>query len=286
MERDGLLDDPRVQSLILELQDWPGPHLNSHKSPNQFFHKLAFLADLGLRCDDPGLSPVIDRILANTDEQGVPCLPIFISAAHGGKAEPQNGWALCDAPTILHTLKKLGVEDPIVDKATGYLASCIQENGFGCVVSKELGNWRGPGKKSDPCPYATLTMLKLLVLSGSRYSMEIDRCAQCLLDLWEHSRDTHPYIFYMGTDFRKLKLPFIWYDLLHVVEVLSFVASIRTDSRLQEMFALIKSKETDGGYIPESVYQPYKDWDFGQKKAPSAWMTERIHQMEHRLSTV
>jgi hypothetical protein len=286
MERAGLLEDPRVQSLILELQDWPGPHLNSHKSPNQFFHKLAFLADIGLRCDDPGIAPVIERILADTEEHGVPCLPIFISAAHGGKAEPQSGWALCDAPTILYTLKKMGVEDRRIQDATNYLATLIQANGFGCVVSKELGNWRGPGKKSDPCPYATLTMLMLMLLSESWFSNEIDRCAQCLLDLWEHSRDKHPYIFYMGTDFRKLKLPFIWYDLLHVVEVLSQVSTIRTDSRLLEMLALIKSKETNGGYIPESVYQPYKDWDFGQKKHASVWMTERIHQMENRLATV
>ncbi len=286
MERAGLLEDPRIRSLILELQDWPGPHLNSHKSPNQFFHKLAFLADFGLRCDDPGLAPIVERILSNTDAQGVPSLPIFISAAHGGKAEPLSGWALCDAPTILYTLKKLGVEDQRVNAATDYLATLIQENGFGCVVSKELGNWRGPGKKSDPCPYATLTMLKLLLCYGSQFQKEIDLCATCLLDLWEHSRDRHPYIFYMGTDFRKLKLPFIWYDLLHVVEVLSQVPAIRSDPRMQEMFALIKSKETAAGYIPESVYQPYKDWDFGQKKAPSAWMTERIHQMENRLATV
>ena len=286
MERAGLLEDPRIRALILELQDWPGPHLNSHKSPNQFFHKLAFLADFGLRCDDPGIATVVERILAQADEHGVPCLPIFISAAHGGKAEPQNGWALCDAPTILYTLKKLGVEDQRVNAATDYLATLIQENGFGCVVSKELGNWRGPGKKSDPCPYATLTMLKLLLLYESQFQKEIDLCATCLLDLWEHSRDRHPYIFYMGTDFRKLKLPFIWYDLLHAVEVLSQVPAIRADSRLQEMFALIKSKKTAAGYIPESVYQPYKDWDFGQKKAPSDWMTERIHQMENRLATV
>jgi hypothetical protein len=286
MERAGLLDDTRIRSLILELQDWPGPHLNSHKSPNQFFHKLAFLADLGFRFDDPGIAKVVERILAQTDEHGVPCLPIFISAAHGGKAEPLSGWALCDAPTILYTLKKLGVQDQKVDNAADYLATLIQENGFGCVVSKELGTWRGPGKKSDPCPYATLTMLKLMLLSESRYSKEIDRCARCLLDLWEHSRDKHPYIFYMGTDFRKIKLPFIWYDLLHVVEVLSQVWSIREDWRLQEMFALIKSKETAAGYIPESVYQPYKEWDFGQKKYPSTWMNERIQQMESRLATV
>ena len=28
-------------------------------------------------------------------------------------------------------------------------------------------------------------------------------------------------MFFMGTDFRKLKVPLVWYDLLHVLDVLS-----------------------------------------------------------------
>ena len=28
-------------------------------------------------------------------------------------------------------------------------------------------------------------------------------------------------MFYMGTDFSKLKVPLVWYDLLHVLEVIT-----------------------------------------------------------------
>jgi len=41
-------NDPRIVSLIDELRDWPGPRISSHKSANQFFHKLVFLADIGI----------------------------------------------------------------------------------------------------------------------------------------------------------------------------------------------------------------------------------------------
>jgi len=87
----------------------------------------------------------------------------------------------------------------------------------------------------------------------------------------------------MGTDFRKLKVPFVWYDLMHVVDVLSQVPKIRNDSRLLEMFNVIKKKETKEGYIPESIYMPWKKWDFGQKKTVSDWLTLCALQIEDRL---
>lgn len=43
-----MLGHPLVQGLIKELQEWPGLVLSSHKSAGQLYHKLAFLADLGL----------------------------------------------------------------------------------------------------------------------------------------------------------------------------------------------------------------------------------------------
>ena len=109
------------------------------------------------------------------------------------------------------------------------------------MVSKALGNWRGPGKKSEPCPYATLLMLKLLVEFGETYAPAIQDCAECLLGLWSNSWDKHPYMFSMGTNFRKLKLPFIWYDILHVVHVISKVPKYANDPRLVEMYEIIIS---------------------------------------------
>ncbi|MGE5601419.1 MAG: hypothetical protein ACM30E_00100, partial [Nitrososphaerales archaeon] len=49
-DREAMLAEPLVLGLLAELIDWPGPVIASHKSASQFFHKLTFLADLGLHC--------------------------------------------------------------------------------------------------------------------------------------------------------------------------------------------------------------------------------------------
>ncbi|HNT29476.1 MAG TPA: hypothetical protein PKL83_00810 [bacterium] len=278
-----LLADERIQALVQELQDWPGPQLSSHKSASQFFHKLVFLADIGLRHDDRGMKHIISTILKSADDQGIPCIGMNIGTAYGGTGKDTKAWALCDAPNVLYALKRFGVSDTRLNKATTHLAGLHQDNGFGCRVSPALGTWHGPGRKADPCPYATLIMLKLLLLDKKKYQEEIKLSTACLLDLWENSKTRHPYIFYMGTDFRKLKLPFIWYDILHVVDVLSQIPACVQDRRLLDMYAVIKTKETAQGYTPESVYLPWRAWDFGQKKQPSDWMTFIISRIKQRL---
>jgi len=98
--------------------------------------------------------------------------------------------------------------------------------------------------------------------------------AETLLSLWADSRTRHPYIFYMGDDFRKLKAPFIWYDLLHVLEVLTQFTWLRGDARLDDMLAVLQGKaDAQGRFTAEAVYQPWAAWEFGQKKSPSRWLT-------------
>ena len=80
-------------------------------------------------------------------------------------------------------------------------------------------------------------------------------------------------------------MPFIWYDLTHVADVLSQVPKNRNDSRLLEMYNVIKKKETKEEYIPESIYMPWKKWDFGQKKTISDWLTLCVLQIENRLTS-
>jgi hypothetical protein len=81
-------------------------------------------------------------------------------------------------------------------------------------------------------------------------------------------------MFFMGTDFRKLKAPLVWYDILHVLDVLSAFPWLRQDTRLLDMLGVLKNKADDQGcFTPESVWTVWKDWDFGQKRAPSRWLT-------------
>ena len=128
-------------------------------------------------------------------------------------------------------------------------------------------------------------MLQLLALfEAYRDGREVRLGAESLLHLWETSKDRHPYMFFMGTDFQKLKAPYIWYDILHVVEVLSQFDFARRDARFIEMLDLVNSKaDAEGLFTPESIWTAWKDWEFGQKKKPSAWLTFLVARVNRRM---
>ncbi|MCL2474548.1 MAG: hypothetical protein FWF37_00195 [Chloroflexi bacterium] len=95
-----------------------------------------------------------------------------------------------------------------------------------------------------------------------------------LLTLWENSLELHPHMFYMGTDFRKLKAPAMWYDIVSVTDVLSNMKSVKSDARFMKIVSLVKSKQDSSKlFTPEAVFQKFKEWDFGQKKTPPPYLT-------------
>jgi hypothetical protein len=274
--RKEMINHPKVQSLLEELKDWPGTVISSHKSAGQPFHKLSFVADLGLRKGDPYIDEIVGKVFEHKSAEGPFQLPTNIPKHFGGSGSDEWAWALCDAPIVVYSLARFGFgKEEQVQRAVKYMVGLIRDNGWPCAVSKELGKFRGPGRKGDPCPYTTLVMLKMLLqFEEWAESKEVHVGAESLLDLWSKSRELHPYMFYMGTDFRKLKAPFVWYDILHVLDTLSQFSWLKGDPRLQEMEWTVKSKANDKGrYTPESEWKAWKGWDFGQKKEPSRWLT-------------
>ena len=286
--RQGMLAEPKIQALLAELAGWPGTVISSHKSAGQPFHKLTFIADLGLKAGDPGMEAITRRILAHQAAEGPFQLPTNIPTHFGGTGEDTWAWALCDAPLLVYALVKFGLGDePQVRAAIQHLTGLVRANGWPCAVSKELGKFRGPGRKEDPCPFANLAMLKLLSQTDQRERQASRTGAETLLALWSESLERHPYMFYMGTDFRKLKVPLVWYDLLHVLEVLSRFPWLKGDSRLRDMLNLLKSKaDAQGRFTPESIWTAWKDWEFGQKKAPSRWLTLLAWRIIQRVEAV
>ncbi len=277
---------PLVQARLRELAEWPGVVISSHKSASQPFHKLSFIADLGLTVNDPRVKAITKKVMEHQSPESVMQLPMKISSAYGGSGKEVWAWALCDAPLILYSLVKMGLENNRqVRSGMEYLKGLVRQNGWPCAVSPELGKFRGPGKKDDPCPFANLVMLKFLNQTRKgRESEEARLGAETLLSLWKQSKARHPYIFYMGNDFRKLKAPFIWYDILHVVEVLSQFPWLGKDARLGEMVKIIRSKaDREGRFTPESEWKAWKGWDFCQKKEPSPWLTFLILRILKRF---
>ncbi|RPJ27223.1 MAG: hypothetical protein EHM33_08795 [Chloroflexi bacterium] len=285
--RKATLADPKIKSLLGELADWPGTVLNSHKSASQPFHKLSFIAKLGLNVDDPPVKKIVQKVMKHQSKQGPFQLPANVPVHFGGSGKDEWAWALCDAPVILSALIQLGmVDDPRIQTAVEYLNALLRENGWPCAVSPELGKFRGPGRKDDPCPYATLVMLQMLAhVPGLRESKSAKVGVETLLALWEESTEKHPYMFFMGTDFCKLKAPLFWYDILHVLDVLSHFEWIWRDKRFQQMLKIVESKaDTDGQFVPESIWTAWKDWDFSQKKVPSPGLTFFAQRILKRVS--
>jgi hypothetical protein len=279
--RKAMLADPQVRGLLAELAEWPGSVLTSHKSAGHSIHKLTFIADLGLRAGDPGVDKIVKRILKHQSSEGPFQVLMNIPVHFGGTGKYQFAWALCDAPLSVYALTKFGLgQAPRVQAATQHLVGLIRENGFPCAVSQGLGKFRGPGRKEDPCPYANLVMLKTLAQDTKWRNSQASRAgAETLLALWSQSKKNHPFMFYMGTDFRKLKAPLVWYDILHVLDVLSQFPWLRQDKRLRQMADIVQAKaDAQNRFTPESIWQAWGEWEFGQKKVPSRWLTLLAHR--------
>jgi len=270
------LSDPKISAFLNDIADYHGTLVANHKNPDLPIHKLLFLLDLGFGVDVIEIQTAINKIMENKDGNGVYQSLTNIPKHFGGSGKDIFGWCLCDAPLLLLALLKAGVDyEKHVKQGVDYLVDFHKGSGFPCTVSQEVGKFRGPGRKDDPCPYASLIMLKLLAAIPEYRETEVAQItATGLLSLWESSLERHPYMFYMGTDFRKLKAPAMWYDIVSVVDALSHFDFIKSDARFLEMAGVIKSKQDKNGlFMPEAVYQKYKGWDFGQKKTPSPYLT-------------
>ena len=284
--RENTLGDVRISSIISELKHWPCYEIQNHKNVDHPIHKLSFLAELGFNVTDPGIRQILTKVLSHQSEEGPFDILINIPKKFGGTGEAKFAWVMSDAPVIVYSVMKLNDgSNAKISKAMDSIAEIVSTNGWHCAASKTLGKFRGPGRKDDPCPYATMFSLKMLGLTkNEEYRREKTIGIESVFDLWRRRKAIKPYLFGMGTDFRKLKLPFVWYDILNMVDTLSLYKEIHNEKIFREMLSLIMEKKSEDGFIPESVYLKAKQWDFGQKKEPSEFMNAIIERITNRLA--
>lgn len=277
--RSAALTHPQVQSLIQQAGEWPGIPLTRHNDAKHIIHTLGILADIGLTKDDPGMDQVVEVLLAHRSPEGVFNSLVLVAKAFGGSGEATLSWMLCDAPTILQALARFGLADhPYVHTAAEHLVSLLQQNGWPCASSPEFGKFRGPGRKDDPCPYANLIAVRALAHIPNFAQPEVlGAGVEMLLDHWQNQEGRKMYMFGIGSTFRAIKYPLIWYDILHVVDTLSLLPFTHHDPRFKQMLqVIIDAKDEQGRFKAGSIWQAYKDWEFGQKREPSAWLTTMV----------
>ncbi len=284
-ERQAMLADQRVQALVAEAY-WPGYAIQRHNDSNHSLHKLGLLVDFGFHKGDAAIDGLMESILAHQSAQGAFQSPVSIPTAFGGSGIEEWTWLNCDAPLLLHALLAFGVEqDERIDKALSHLVELVEENGWRCTAAPEVGKFRGPGRRADPCPIANLYGLKALAQAPEMLDSRAARLgAEMLLHHWEVRNEQKYYLFAMGSDFRKIKYPFVWYDILHVVDVLSRFPSVHSDTRFQELFStLVDQADGQGRYTAGSMYLAWKGWSFADKKVPSPWLTFLVKRIQKRV---
>ena len=74
--RKEMINHPKIQTILKELKNWPGQVLSSHKSAKQPFHKLSFIADMGLKKGDPFIDNIIEKIFEHQSDEGPFQLPM------------------------------------------------------------------------------------------------------------------------------------------------------------------------------------------------------------------
>lgn len=285
-DRTELLKDPLVIECVEALKYWNEEVLERHNKPDLLIHRLALLAGLGVKSEDPGVPGIIETIMTNVNEEGVPEITIRIPKAFGGSGMPERAWIICDYPVVLYALAAMGVKHEAVDKAVGFLTSLVDNNGCRCRGS--FPKFRGPGRKDDMCPIACLYTARVLALADrTAVSKAAEYTVDALLRHWDERRQKKYFLFGIGTDFMKLKFPFVWYNLLNVLDAVSRFPQYRIDKRVIEMADALTAKAGDGlRFKPESVYLSYKRYDFADKKQYSPMVTLMALGILKRLGKV
>jgi hypothetical protein len=288
--RAEMLAHPQIKALMQQVTAWPGYALKRHNDAQHPLYALSTLADFGLKYSDPGMPPAIDTVLAHRSAEGLFQTMIMIPKAFGGTDEEMWTWVLCDAPTLLYALQAMGLgANERVEKGMGTLIDLVDDNGWRCKSASEFGGkFRGPGRREDPCPIANVYVLKALSQRADLLdSPAAHHGVEMLLGHWEKRGERKYYLFGIGTDFRRLKYPFVWYDILHVVEVLSRYPFVHSDKRFREMIDAITSQaDGEGRYSAGSMYRAWKDWSFADKKNTSPWLTFLVLRILKRVEMI
>jgi hypothetical protein len=239
------------------------------------FWVLGVLTDFGFQRGDPGIQRACEYVLSTQ----LPC------GAFGLRPPPVP--YDCFTGVLAGALARLGyLDDPRLEHAYTWLSQRQRtDGGFWC---KDTGQPGGARELEPSCALASLFVLSALTVHPTlRESGSCRRCAAFLLDCWDN-RGTIKYAGHdsqIGTAWARLKYPFTDYRILHYLDVLSRVPVVREDARLVEIADLLLSKrDGEGLFRPESTHKAWSDFDFGQKRKPSTWLTCLVYGAVARLS--
>ena len=265
-----LRESPQIAELIAGLDPWPPLPSKGAYAASEAIWKLATLADLGLRRDDPRVAAIAERVLAAQASDGG-----FLQGGFDHTRTWDTRPYICVSHVMTYALSRFGYGgDPRVRRAYAHITERQRLDG-GWHPNELLQ----PGQKREAepsCPFGTVNVLRALVADPQlRWSTQAKRGAEMVLECWSRRGEPYrPVGFGMGRKFGKLQFPFVQHQLLKTLDVLSRIPSVRSDPRFVEMRGeLAGRRDQDGTWRAEGTAAAYAGFDFAQKKTPSRWIT-------------
>jgi hypothetical protein len=283
-----LVRDASVRTLVDQLPAWDaGKDVTGHHSPEFLPNRLNLLADMGVKAGDFGrVEALVDGMLAQQDARG----RFHAAGPDTGRPKPESGSLLCDTNVVADVLLRFGRGGQrgvvrALERMTADLAATPQGRAWQCVPEQRVF-FRMPGRGADVCPQVTLEGLRAFSqLPREKRPPRIAEAARTPLEVWRRRTGERPYDFGHGYQFKSVKWPNFWYDVLWVLETVGRYPELwrgpraRSEDRrsVAELAACLIAYnfDGDGRVTPRRVYRGFTDFSFGQKHDPSPFATSR-----------
>ncbi len=276
--RKELINHPFVNTILTELSDWMPKAATRNNDPQIHYFKLRMLADFGLSKRDKGISAIKQKAITHVIDNHFACRGVEPSRPKKGEKYTKPNllddvWHIspCNSPMITYALKALGFDDAPVKKAIKALRDAWNsEIGWFCHYFFVDSQFK---REQAGCPMAGLMALELFSLVPE---LKESIYAQNAFVPLVYHKNLGKSIYYFGRSkkFWTFKYPFVWYNGLYLVDVLSRFSFTKDSPLLSECINWIESnQDSQGRFKATSIFLPYKQWDFGQKKEPSPWIT-------------
>ncbi len=282
--RERIMADARIRHLLETLPRWGIDSFSGHDSPRFLPNALAILHDLGVRAGDhPALDQALEDLVSHQDDRGH-----FQSRWSFRSGEPSWRALPCDTLAITEVLLRYGrASDPRVQRAIAAAARAIGQTpqGRGWRCTPDPGSrFRGPGRVADLCPQATLEGLRLFAhVPAHERPARLADVARAAIAVWRRRASERPYQFGHGYQFKSVKWPDLWYDVLAVVRALGPYPEVwgapgaadEDRAAVAELVACLIAYNTDeqGRIVPQRTYRGFEAFSFGRKGAPSPTAT-------------
>jgi len=249
--------------------------LTRHNDPKIWFYKLRMLIDFGLTIKNAGIREIISQVIIHL-EDGMYAAKEILPEKGKGFVKPDNNvneWHSlpCDSPIIIYSLLCSEYKSKQLLKAIDKLKDkWSTPAGWFCHFFFVEGQFK---KFQIGCPMAGLMALEVFSLIPE---LKESQYAKNAYEPLKFHKELGKSIYFFGRSkkFWTLKYPFVWYNALYLAEVLTRFDFLKKEKLVKELVNWIEqSQDENGRFRPTSIFLPYKNWDFGNKKEPSPWIT-------------